>query len=258
MTIEAASLLTVRLLTFSLFLQAIEVFILSRKADFQHIWSYANLAPDLERGLPLPADLTRKLFSTPALQKIAILQVLVSLITFFHAPPAFVLILFFTHLLICIRFRGSFNGGSDMMTFVVLTGALIAVSGYAKIGLIYIAIHTLYSYFKAGLAKAWHREWWNGNAISVFLSRSLFWDIKKHSNWFSTHRSLSAILGWSTIQFEFAALLLLLRPQWVYLYFGAAILFHLLIYFIFGLNRFFWIWLSAWPATIYALSLISI
>lgn len=256
MTMEASLLLTTRLLAFNMLLQAIEIFILSRRTDFQHIWSYANLSSDLEKGLPLPKSLVRFLFSISSLQKITLLQIGLACALFFHAHALVAFFLFLTHLIICIRFRGSFNGGSDMMTFIVLTGVLIASLGYPKVGLIYIATHALYSYFKAGLAKAKHREWWNGKALPVFLSRSLFPEIGKFSAKLTEKPVSSKILGWLTIGFEFAALGLLVIPELTQLYLALAIVFHLVIYFSFGLNRFFWIWLSAWPATLFSLGLL--
>ena len=179
MTLEASVLLTTRLLSFTMVLQAIEIFVLSRQPNFQHIWSYKNIQRDLERGLPLNAKLIQKLFSIPSLQKIAAIQIAFAALAAFNPISILFIGLFVTHLLICIRFRGAFNGGSDMMTFVVLTGAIISTAGFAKIGLIYVATHTLYSYFKAGLAKIKHKEWRNGQAIPAFLARSIFPDIQK-------------------------------------------------------------------------------
>jgi len=257
MTLEASVLLTTRLLSFTMLLQAIEIFILSRQSNFQHVWSYKNIQRDRERGLPLNAKLIQKLFSIPSLQKIAAIQIALSGLAAFQPLSVFFIGLFATHLLICIRFRGAFNGGSDMMTFVVLTGAIIATLGFSKIGLIYIATHTLYSYFKAGLAKVKYKEWRNGQAIPAFLMRSIFPDIQNAATKLAKHKAFNMLLGWGTLIFELSALGLLFTPSASYLYFALAVVFHLAIYFSFGLNRFFWIWITAWPATLFSLSLLN-
>jgi hypothetical protein len=255
MTLEASFLLTARLLSFSMVLQAVEIFVLSRQSDFQHVWSYKNIQRDLESGLPLNAKLIEKIFSIPSLQKIAGLQIIFSAVAAALPHPAILIALFLTHLLICIRFRGAFNGGSDMMTFVVLTGVLISAAGFTKLGLIYIATHTLYSYFKAGLGKVKHKEWRNGQAIPAFLARSTFPDIQNTATKLANKKTINAVLGIGTVIFELSALGLLFALSASYLYFGLAVVFHLAIYFCFGLNRFFWIWISAWPATLFSLSL---
>lgn len=256
MSLETSLLITFRLLSFTMIIQAAEILILTRRSDFKNIWSYQNLSIDLESGLPLPKKILQKLFSLSSLQIITGAQIAAATITAFAPHALGVVILILTHLLICIRFRGNFNGGSDMMTFVVLTGALIAAAGAPKIGMIYIATHTLYSYFKAGIAKAKHKEWRNGQAIPTFLTRSLFPDIQLAGEKLKTQNLISKTLGWLTLLFELAAPTLLIFPTAATTYMALAIIFHLGIYYCFGLNRFFWIWLTTWPATLYSLSLL--
>lgn len=257
MTLEASTLITFRLLSLTLLIQAAESLILTRESDFKYIWSFKNLRLDLLSGLPLPPKIIETIFSIHKLQIITLIQIITATITAFAPSTLGIILLIITHLLMCIRFRGSFNGGSDMMTFVVLTGALIASTGAAKVGMIYIATHALFSYFKAGLAKAKYREWWNGQAISTFLSRSLFPNIQMVSTQLIKYRWLSKCAGWLTLFFEFSVVGLLFFPQLSMLYMAIAIVFHLSIYFCFGLNRFFWIWITTWPAILYSLSLLN-
>jgi len=259
MTLENTLWMIVHLLCFSMALQAVEIFALTRKNTFQKIWSYENLSTDLKKGLPLPESLLRLLFSIKSLRFIALFQILLCLIGPFYPSVLIFLFLALTHLLICIRFRGTFNGGSDMMTFVVLTGVLITLSTnderYQKLGLIYIAIHTLYSYFKAGLVKVRYNEWRTGHALPAFLERSLFLDMKSVAQWLRLRPRLSQILGLGLISFELSALALPLMPSFGFFYFSLAASFHFLNFLSFGLNRFFWIWLTAWPAVLFSLRL---
>ncbi len=120
--IEAASL-TSYLLAFFLLLQAIEFIALSRQSNFFTVWGYENLRFDLENGLPLPKSILAMLFSDFAFKIIVWIYFLIAILVFLIPAFSFTLffILFFIHLYICIRFRGTFNGGSDMMGFVVLT-----------------------------------------------------------------------------------------------------------------------------------------
>ena len=235
---NATLLMTSRLLAFTLFLQGIEYFLLTRKELFTKVWSFENLKDELK---------IRFLFSDLSFKIIVILQILTSLTAFIFPQTYLFVLLFLTTLLITIRFRGSFNGGSDMMSFVVLTGVLISFFAknpeMGKFGLIYIGIHGIYSYFKAGLAKIRHADWRNGSALKGFSQVSLYPVVRS----LKISPLLSLVLGWITILFELGTVSVLVVPDMVGVYFILAIIFHLMVFATFGLNRFFWIWMSAWP-----------
>lgn len=259
MSLENTMWIMIHLLCFSMALQAIEIFALSRKKSFQKIWSYENLYLDLKRGLPLPEFLRKAVFSITGLRAISLIQLSLCMIGPFYPTFLIFMLLLLTHLIICIRFRGTFNGGSDMMTFVILTGILISYGSsderYQKLGLIYITIHTLYSYFKAGLVKVRYKEWRNGHAVPAFLERSLFLDMKTLAQALRFRPQVSRVLGLGVIGFELSSLALPLFPSLSFLYFALAASFHFLNFLCFGLNRFFWIWLTAWPAVLFSLKL---
>lgn len=256
MSLSFAVLLSARLLALTLLIQGAELLYLSRQSSFQSIWNFKNLQPDFIKGLPLNQNWISLFFSDKSFQNIAILQMIAAVLALIYPHFILILILFSTHFLICVRFRGTFNGGSDMMTFVVLTGMLIALLGWQKMGLIYITIHALYSYFKAGLVKARFREWWNGQALPIFLRRSLFLDMHQLADWLAPKKLLYRVLGTSVLIFELAAFALLFFPSLAITYCAIAIIFHMTIYFIFGLNRFFWIWVSTWPPILFSLNLL--
>ena len=259
MTLHGALMGTAHILALTLIFQAVELSICSGQKSFFKIWSFKNLRQDLERGLPLPNALLPFIFSANAFRVILAVQVLAALASFLFPFFSVFLVLFLTHLLICIRFRGTFNGGSDMMIFVVLTGVLIVLASasenFQKLGLIYIAIHTLYSYFKAGFAKIIQADWRSGRALPAFLDRSLLPDAKKIARGLQGQSAVCFILCWSVLIFELAAIALPLFPGFVGAYFTLILLFHFGIYLSFGLNRFFWAWLCAWPAVFYSISL---
>lgn len=255
MSLTAALLFTTHLLCFAMALQASEIMQMFRNKNFYMVWSFENLKEQLESGLPLTRFLTAKLFSLAGFKVVVLIQLFLSIIGFFAPSPFVFAGLFLTHLLINIRFRGTVNGGSDMMTFVLLTGVLISfIEGAEKLGLIYICIHTLYSYFKAGFVKLVSSDWKNGLALPNFLARSLFADIVFLSKKLQALPLLSKVLCWSVLFFELSVVMLPFFRFLAIPYFVLAFAFHFIIYISFGLNRFFWIWMAAWPAVIFSLS----
>src|SRR5581483_232816 len=80
---------------------------------------------------------------------------------------------------ICLRWRGTYNGGSDYMTLLILlTVSAASLSGdhprVVSVALGYIAIQSALSYFIAGIAKIRHREWRTGEALSRLLNSPVY------------------------------------------------------------------------------------
>lgn len=228
--------LTTTLLSWAMFLGGVELFLMTRDSSFFRVWNFEALRPDLSHALKLPEKFLGFLFSNRSLKFVSLLQILCALLAFKTPRAEFFIILFFCQLLVSVRFRGTLNGGSDMMTFVVLTGVLIASFWSEKFGFLYVAINGLYSYFKAGLAKLLNEDWRKGRALASFSESFEPW---------------GKILSWPVIIFELSTLAIPVFPGMVWPYFVTAMVFHFLIFRVFGLNRFFWIWLSAWPSIIY-------
>ena len=68
------------------------------------------------------------------------------------------------------------------------------------------------------------------------------------------HPILARLGAWSFTVWEGSFPLALLNVRWAWLFCSVAALFHLLVFRFFGLNRFFWAWLSTFPAVIYCAS----
>lgn len=260
MNLMIAIMLTKFLLAFTMLIQGLELLSLSRKNILLSIWSFKNLSSDLYRGLPFPPRLVEILFSDKSFKIVIAAQIIAALGAMMFSSTFCLLILFFTHLLICIRFRGTFNGGSDMMTFVVLTGVIVAQASFSedvqKFALLYVAVHALYSYFKAGLVKLKNKDWRSGRALPIFLKQSLLLDMQKLALWLRERPMVSRALCWSVIVFELSSILLPFLSYVFIFYFLIAVFFHFSIYASFGLNRFFWIWMSSWPAIFYSMTLV--
>jgi hypothetical protein len=158
------------------------------------------------------------------------------------------LLLFVCQLLLLVRWRGAFNGGSDFMTLVTLTGILLAQSLMLFIdpsmawgaGLGYIAIHTLSSYFVSGWVKLKRPEWRSGQALTVFLNSGLYGPLPTDSVFRKPW--LAFLCSWAFILWEGVFPLVLFNPDLVWLFGTVALFFHFLVFWFFGLNRFFWAW----------------
>ena len=165
--------------------------------------------------------------------------------------------LFAGNLLILIRWRGAFNGGSDFMTLVVLTGLLMAQAvqalGDAHLAwqacFWYIAIQAITSYFMSGAVKLLRREWRNGSAMTIFLNAAVYGPLSPRH---LLRQPWLALLGsWSFIVWEILFPFSLLGPALAFVFCTVAAVFHFLVFWFFGLNRFFWAWLCAFPAILW-------
>lgn len=208
---------------------------------------------DLRLGLPP----FLRLFLLPAQGFEALLlfrMVLIVLTAFLPSAWGFWL-LFLSQLLIQLRVRGPFNGGSDYLTTLSLLCLAIwrsfpTDSLLSQAGLLYLGLQLVSSYWIAGIAKVRHSEWRSGKALGLFLQLPKY---QVPRRWHEQAFDNSSFLRWSTwavLIFELSFPVVLLQPAlcWLFLPIGAA--FHWMNVRIFGLNRFFWIWLSCYPALI--------
>jgi hypothetical protein len=175
-----------------------------------------------------------------------------------------ILFLFTGHLLILIRWRGAFNGGSDFMTLVALTGLLV---GYLcwwggqpllgmKAALWYITLNAVTSYFMSGWVKTLRPEWRNGSAMTIFLNAAIYGPLSP-DHWL--RREWITLIGsWSFIVWEGLFPLGLLHPLLAIGFCSVAALFHFLVFWFFGLNRFFWAWMVSFPAIIWSSWVVSV
>ncbi len=165
--------------------------------------------------------------------------------------------LFISTIVILVRWRGAFNGGSDFMTLVVLTGVLASQVAKPftgpvlawKAGLWYIAIHTMTSYFISGTIKLLQTEWRDGRILTHFLDGGMHGPLPDHSVF--RHRVIAIAASWSFIVWECLFPVALAGPRIAMLWCAVAGVFHLLVFRFFGLNRFVWAWAASFPAIVY-------
>ena len=257
----STSLLVTRILAGIVFtLWSIEMIFVANQKQTQAIWSFENLIQDLTRGLPGPRVLKALLSSSRALYILPTIQLIGAIGLIWDLKPVVVVSLFIGHILTSIRFRGTFNGGSDMMANVVLMGLFIASLSESNVvqsaGLVYISIHLFLSYLKAGLVKLRSQDWRSGQALFIFLKRSPILRARKVGSFLAKHGGHARFLCWMVIGFELSFILIPFGHHLILFWALTAVLFHLLNFYFWGLNRFFWIWLTAWPSLIYVSNLI--
>lgn len=167
------------------------------------------------------------------------------------------LLLFLMALLLLLRWRGAFNGGSDFMSLVGITGLLLAhlvgaVTDTAwgwRAGFWYITLQTVSSYFVSGWVKLLRPEWRSGRAMTHFLDTGVYGPLTQQSIF--RHRKVALVCSWAFTVWEGCFPLALLNVRLALLFCTVAALFHFLVFWFFGLNRFFWAWLSTFPAVVY-------
>ncbi len=153
-------------------------------------------------------------------------------------------------LLIAVRFRGTYNGGSDAMLLVVLLGIAVAVSGAPRVGLAYIAVQLVLSYVISGTAKLRDRAWRDGEALPIMV-RLPQYAVPAAAVRVLTVPVVARTAGLGMLAFECAFPLALGRFGLCLALLAIAAVFHLVNAIVFGLNRFLWAWLAAFPALIF-------
>lgn len=167
------------------------------------------------------------------------------------------MLLFGIALVLLMRWRGAFNGGSDFMTLVGLTGLLIAHAVGAsadpeqgwRAGLWYVTLQSITSYFVSGWVKLLRPEWRSGRALAVFLDTGVYGPLPVQSLY--RHPLVARTCSWGFTVWEGLFPLALLDVRLALAFCAVAALFHFLVFWFFGLNRFFWAWLSTYPAILY-------
>jgi hypothetical protein len=157
-------------------------------------------------------------------------------------------------LAISIRFRGTYNGGSDAMLIVVVLALGIARSapgpGGAAAGLAYAAAQLVLSYFIAGIAKLREPAWRAGAALPALVRLPHY----RAPRWAIAMLSRPVIARWASraiLAFECGIPLAFAHPAACTALLAVGAAFHLGNAIVFGLDRFLWTWLAAYPALIY-------
>lgn len=249
-SLPAAVAWTERLTGLALLLQTIELLQLRRAWSDDGIWRWGLLAPE-HRSLAAPLRwVLAQLLPERRFALLLGLRALAAAALGLGLGRGLAPFLLVTQVAICVRFRGTFNGGSDMLS-VVLLGALSLAQLFATsraaqtAALLYIAVQLTLSYFMAGLAKLRHAEWRTGGALASFVGNYAA------PRWLARAlggRARLALSSWGVLGFECGFPLAWSGPSACALLMGMGLCFHLGAWLLFGLNRFVFAWAAGYPA----------
>lgn len=153
-----------------------------------------------------------------------------------------------------VRFQGPYNGGSDRMSLLMLC-CLTALSWVPTRHLsetifAYFAFQLCMSYVISGWVKIRNPEWRRGDALADVFRFSAYPVSESLRGW-AGRPGLLFVMGWGVMLFEVLFPLSLLHPATLPVALIIAAGFHLCNACLFGLNRFFWIWLAAYPSILW-------
>jgi hypothetical protein len=164
------------------------------------------------------------------------------------------LLLVALHLAILTFFNGPYNGGADRMSLLILLclcGANnLPTETLRELAFGYLAMQLLLSYFISGLVKVVNPAWRNGQALRDVFLFSAYPAAENLRQW-ANHPRLLWIMSWAVMGFELAFPLSFASHSALIAALTVAALFHLANACLFGLNRFFWIWLCAYPSILW-------
>lgn len=155
---------------------------------------------------------------------------------------------------ILYRFNGPYNGGADRMGLLILF--CVGLSQHAttqywqEIAFGYLAIQLMLSYFMSGYVKLKNPNWRNGQALVDVFQFSAYPVTESLRHWAKSPKILF-LASWMVIVFEIIFPFSLVSNIALIIALLIATGFHLANAFIFGLNRFFWIWIAAYPSILW-------
>jgi hypothetical protein len=236
LSLDQAVLATQKLIGWAILLQNIEYFLLNKYA----------LKQKFEFGITKKPYLNQNFLAIAGIINAIALLVL-------RDHPEVIFIALLLSLTISYQYQGSFNGGSDSMTHLVLLGLGFSTlfgpgQWQQQAGVYFIAVQSLFSYTIAGWVKLKNPLWRNGESLKKIILESNY-DLPITIKSIAAYWPVLKIISWTIIIFEVLFLYFLYTCPLVTLI--CAALFHLLIFYLFGLNRFFWVWLSTYPSLFY-------
>ncbi|MCI4664538.1 MAG: HTTM domain-containing protein [Neomegalonema sp.] len=168
--------------------------------------------------------------------------------------PLICLMLWINALLLLHRFQGPYNGGSDRMGLLILTCITAAnvapTERLQEYAFGYLAMQLALSYIVSGWVKIVNPAWRSGQALQdVFLYSA--YPVSGEVRALAARPALLLIAAWAVMLLELLFPLALATQATLAVALVATGLFHLSNAVLFGLNRFFWIWLAAYPSIIW-------
>ena len=162
--------------------------------------------------------------------------------------------LFVNALFILRRFQGPYNGGSDLLSLLLITSLfavhLMPSARWQEYVFGYLALQVMFSYLKSGWSKVVHEDWRTGRALRDVFLFSVYPVSEATRGWTDRPRLLCA-MSWAVILLELLFPLALLSQPLLAAALAAMFAFHLANFVLFGFNRFVWVWGAAYPSLIW-------
>jgi hypothetical protein len=166
------------------------------------------------------------------------------------ACAALVIVSFF----ILKRFQGPYNGGSDRMGLLILCCLTLThfmpVPRWQEYAFGYLALQLVLSYFIAGAVKVVNADWRSGRALQDVFLFSAYPVSESVRKWAYRPRILF-VMSWAVMLFELSFPFALMTQETLVVGLVLAACFHFANACLFGLNRFFWVWLAAYPSILW-------
>ena len=253
--VNFALTLSARFLAVALVLQTVELLQIRHAYRDDGIWRWKTLEKEFRIFSSTFQKLLNLTLCMPNFTYTLIARLIAALVAFFIFEPVSLLILFVTSLLVCLRWRGTFNGGSDYMTIVILLSLLVSAlfpeNDAVALGAVwYISLQTISSYFVSGVAKLKRKNWRNGTALPGFVDTAVYGSPTMLKT-FLAIPGMGLVASWGIIVFECSLPAAILHPAYCIIYVTLALAFHLANFYLFGLNRFLYVWLAAYPAMLF-------
>jgi len=182
-------------------------------------------------------------------------RLLLSLLLIAGFFPALILLLLLIIALFALyRFQGPYNGGADRMSLLILICLCLVyylpTLRSREIAFGYLALQLVLSYFISGWVKLVNPEWRNGKALSDVFQFSAY-PVSENLRNLSQHPTLLNYASWAVILFELLFPVALSSAIGLIIALIIASIFHFTNACLFGLNRFFWIWVSSYPSLLW-------
>ncbi len=247
--------LTEKLIALALIFQTIELFLIRDAYSDSGVWRWADLNKEFKIFSRINQAMLCFFLNYKNFILFLGLRLVLAICLLFYSSPLILCTLLFSTIMIALRWRGTFNGGSDYMTVLVLS-ALSVASIYKDsetvqlAALWYITIQVVSSYFIAGLVKVRRGNWRDGSALQGFVASTIYKDISL-TKLISSNKTVALLFSWTIIIFELAFIFTLLSPSVAVTFILIAFLFHVGNFYVFGLNRFIFSWMACYPALVF-------
>lgn len=157
-------------------------------------------------------------------------------------------------LVVLHRFGGPYNGGSDRMGLLILYCLCLSrwlpdgITTEAAFG--YLGVQVVMSYFISGHVKIINREWRSGRALQDVFSFSAY-PVAESLRALANRPRLLWSASWAVMLFEVLFPLSVLNSSILVSALCVAAMFHVANACLFGLNRFVWFWIAAYPSILW-------